>query len=208
MTTTRRVILAAVIVGAGFAVAQARLGLDRGDMSPVRAPATERPRTTAPPSGRSVWTCRSGPRRAAPPHPGDAMAGEGDGHGFVQGVPLATMRQLARYWATDYDWRKAEARLNAMPQFITAIDGLEIHFIHVRSKHHNALPLIVTHGWPGSIIEQLKIIDPLDNPTAHGGERRGCLRRGDPVDARLRRSRASRPAPAGGPSAWAARGPR
>jgi pimeloyl-ACP methyl ester carboxylesterase len=85
-----------------------------------------------------------------------------------QGVPLATMQQLARYWATDYDWRKVEARLNARPQFITEIDGVDIHFIHVRSKHEDALPLIVTHGWPGSIIEQLKIIDPLTNPTAHG----------------------------------------
>ena len=86
-----------------------------------------------------------------------------------QGVQLATMQKLARYWATDYDWRKVEARLNALPQFITEIDGLDIHFIHVRSKHENALPLIVTHGWPGSVIEQLKIIDPLTNPTAHGG---------------------------------------
>jgi len=86
-----------------------------------------------------------------------------------QGVQLATMQDLARYWATDYDWRKAEARLNALPQFTTTIDGLDIHFIHVRSKHPNALPLIVSHGWPGSIIEQLKIIDPLVNPTAHGG---------------------------------------
>jgi pimeloyl-ACP methyl ester carboxylesterase len=86
-----------------------------------------------------------------------------------QGVQLATMQKLARYWATDYDWRKVEARLNALPQFVTEIDGLDIHFIHVRSKHPNALPIIVTHGWPGSIIEQLKIIDPLTNPTAHGG---------------------------------------
>jgi pimeloyl-ACP methyl ester carboxylesterase len=86
-----------------------------------------------------------------------------------QGVQLATIQKLARYWATDYDWRACEARLNALPQFITQIDGLDIHFIHVRSKHANALPLIVTHGWPGSIIEQLKIIDPLTNPTAHGG---------------------------------------
>ena len=85
-----------------------------------------------------------------------------------QGVQLATMQKLARYWATDYDWRKCEARLNALPHFITEIDGLDIHFIHVRSKHENALPLIVTHGWPGSVIEQLKIIDPLTNPTAHG----------------------------------------
>jgi pimeloyl-ACP methyl ester carboxylesterase len=86
-----------------------------------------------------------------------------------QGVQLATMQSLARYWSTNYDWRKVEARLNALPQFITEIDGLDIHFIHVRSKHENALPMIVTHGWPGSIIEQLKIIDPLTNPTAHGG---------------------------------------
>jgi pimeloyl-ACP methyl ester carboxylesterase len=86
----------------------------------------------------------------------------------TQGAQLATTQALARYWATDYDWRKVEARLNALPQFITNIDGLDIHFIHVRSKNPNALPLIVTHGWPGSIIEQLKIIDPLTNPTAHG----------------------------------------
>jgi pimeloyl-ACP methyl ester carboxylesterase len=85
-----------------------------------------------------------------------------------QGVPLAMIQELARYWATDYDWRKCEARLNALPQFITEINGLDIHFIHVRSKQENALPLIVTHGWPGSVIEQLKIIDPLTNPTAHG----------------------------------------
>jgi pimeloyl-ACP methyl ester carboxylesterase len=85
-----------------------------------------------------------------------------------QGVQLATIQKLVRYWATQYDWRKVEARLKALPQFITNIDGLDIHFIHVRSKHENALPLIVTHGWPGSVIEQLKIIDPLTNPTAHG----------------------------------------
>jgi pimeloyl-ACP methyl ester carboxylesterase len=86
-----------------------------------------------------------------------------------QGVQLKTMQELAQYWAKDYDWRKVEARLNALPQFLTEIDGLDIHFIHVRSKHENALPLIVTHGWPGSIIEQMKIIDPLTNPTTHGG---------------------------------------
>jgi pimeloyl-ACP methyl ester carboxylesterase len=86
----------------------------------------------------------------------------------TQGVQLTTMRELAPYWATDYDWRKVEARLNALPQFVTNIDGLDIHFIHVRSKHENALPLIVTHGWPGSVIEQLKIVDPLTDPTAHG----------------------------------------
>jgi pimeloyl-ACP methyl ester carboxylesterase len=85
-----------------------------------------------------------------------------------QGVQLRTIVELARYWATDYDWRKIEATLNALPQFITEIDGLDIHFIHVRSKHANALPLIVTHGWPGSVIEQLKIVDPLTNPAMHG----------------------------------------
>jgi pimeloyl-ACP methyl ester carboxylesterase len=85
-----------------------------------------------------------------------------------QGVQLATMQELALYWGTDYDWRKCEAKLNTLPQFMTEIDGLDIHFIHVRSKHENALPLVVTHGWPGSVIEQLKIIDPLTNPTAHG----------------------------------------
>ena len=87
----------------------------------------------------------------------------------TQGVQLATTQALARYWATDYDWRKCEAKLSALPHFITEIDGLDIHFIHVRSKHDNALPLIVTHGWPGSVVEQLKIVDPLVNPTAHGG---------------------------------------
>jgi pimeloyl-ACP methyl ester carboxylesterase len=87
----------------------------------------------------------------------------------TQGVQLATVQALAKYWGTQYDWRKVEDRLNSLPQFITEIDGLDIHFIHVRSKHENALPMIVTHGWPGSVIEQLKIIDPLTNPTAYGG---------------------------------------
>lgn len=85
-----------------------------------------------------------------------------------QGVQLATIQKLARYWATEHDWRKVEAKLNALPQFITEIDGLDIHFIHVRSKHENALPLIITHGWPGSVIEQMKVIEPLTNPTAYG----------------------------------------
>src|SRR5918998_379428 len=86
-----------------------------------------------------------------------------------QGPRLATMQALARYWAEEYDWRKVEDKLKALPHFITEIDGLDIHFIHVRSEHEDALPLIVNHGWPGSVIEQLKIIDPLTNPTAHGG---------------------------------------
>src|SRR3712207_2469999 len=86
-----------------------------------------------------------------------------------QGVPLATMQALARYWAEEYDWRTCEEKLQALPHFMTEIDGLDIHFIHVRSEHDDALPLIVTHGWPGSVVEQLKIIDPLTDPTAHGG---------------------------------------
>jgi pimeloyl-ACP methyl ester carboxylesterase len=87
-----------------------------------------------------------------------------------QGVQLATIQKLARYWATEYDWRKIEMKLNSYPQFMTEIDGLDFHFVHVRSKHEDALPLIVTHGWPGSIIEQLKIVEPLTDPTAHGGK--------------------------------------
>ena len=88
---------------------------------------------------------------------------------FSQGVPLATMQKLARYWANEYDWRKIEAKLTSLPHFITEIDGLDIHFIHVRSQHEDALPVIITHGWPGSVVEQLKVIEPLTNPTAHGG---------------------------------------
>jgi len=89
--------------------------------------------------------------------------------GFSQGVPLATTQKLAQYWQKEYDWRRCEARLNAVPNFITEIDGLDIHFIHVRSKHEDALPVLISHGWPGSIVEQLKLIEPLTNPTAHGG---------------------------------------
>ena len=103
-----------------------------------------------------------------------------------QGVQLATMQKLARYWATEHDWRKVESRMNSYPHFITEIDGLDIHFIHVRSKHENALPLIVTHGWPGSIIEQLKIIEPLTNPTAHGASAADAFHLVIPVDAGLR----------------------
>ena len=103
-----------------------------------------------------------------------------------QGVQLATMQALARYWATDYDWRKVEAKLNALPNFITEIDGLDIHFIHVRSKHENALPLIVTHGWPGSIIEQTEDHRPTDQSDRTWREGGGRFRRGDSVDAGLR----------------------
>ena len=87
-----------------------------------------------------------------------------------QGVQLATMQELARYWSTDYDMRRFEARLNAVPQFMTEIDGLDIHFIHVKSRHENAMPMIITHGWPGSVIEMLNVIGPLTDPTAHGGD--------------------------------------
>ena len=103
-----------------------------------------------------------------------------------QGPQLATVQKLARYWETEYDWRKVEARLNALPNFITEIDGLDIHFIHVRSKHKNALPLIVTHGWPGSVIEQLKIVDPLNEPNGTWRECGGRFRPGDSIDAGLR----------------------
>src|SRR5829696_5447577 len=89
--------------------------------------------------------------------------------GDTQGVQLATMQKLIQYWGTEYDWSKCEARLKSLPHFITRIDGLDIHFIHVKSKHQGALPVIITHGWPGSVIELLKIIDPFTNPTAHGG---------------------------------------
>src|SRR5215213_6039545 len=106
------------------------------------------------------------PERETVTEPNFSQRGASPNWGQV--VQLATMQKLARYWSREYDWRKVEARLKALPQFITNIDGLDFHFIHVRSKHENALPLIVTHGWPGSIIEQLKIIDPLTNPTAHG----------------------------------------
>ena len=109
-----------------------------------------------------------GTYRIAPAYRGDAIPGKEPVADFSQGVQLAVIQALARYWATDYNWRRCEAQLNSHPQFITEIDGLDIHFIHVRSRHEDAMPLIVTHGWPGSPIEQLKIIDPLTNPTAHG----------------------------------------
>ena len=117
-----------------------------------------------------------------------------------QGIQLAKLQELVRYWGTAYDWRRVEAQLNRLPQFMTTIDGVDIHFIHVRSRHRNALPVIVTHGWPGSIIEQLKIIGPLTNPTAHGGSAEDAF---DVVIPSIpdTASRANRPTPAGGPSA-------
>ncbi len=117
-----------------------------------------------------------------------------------QGVQLATMQELARYWTTDYDFGRIEARLNALPQFTTEIDGVNIHFIHVRSPHDDALPLIMTHGWPGSVIELLETVGPLTDPTAHGGASGGRIPPGAAVPARLRvlgragRARLGRPA--------------
>ena len=121
-------------------------------------------------------------------------------------MQLETIQALADYWATDYDWRKFEERFAALPHFITEIDGVDIHFIHVRSEHEDALPLIVTHGWPGSTIEQLKIIEPLTDPTAHGAERGGCLPSGDPVAAGPRVLRQADARPAGTRSASRRRG--
>ena len=124
-----------------------------------------------------------------------------------QGVQLATIQALARFWATEYDWRACEAKLNALPQFTTEIDGVDIHFIHVRSPHEDALPLIMTHGWPGSVIELLEAVGPLTDPTAHGGARRGRVRPGAAVRCPATASPASRPSSAGTPaasrSAWA-----
>ena len=170
MTTMERVTLAVLIVGAGMAVGEASIRLERKERpveslvraaAPTRHADALRPFHVAVPQGDLDELRR---RILATRWPEKETVADSS-----QGVPLASMRQLARYWATEYDWRKAEARLNAIPQFVTAIDGLDIHFLHVRSRHPNALPIIVTHGWPGSIIEQLKIIDPLVNPTAHGG---------------------------------------
>jgi len=110
-----------------------------------------------------------GAHRPAPAPGTDPVTDKETVTDYSQGVPLKTVQQVLSYWQSDYDWRKVEARINAVPNFITEIDGLDIHFIHVHSRHENALPLIVTHGWPGSVIEQLKIIGPLPDPTAHGG---------------------------------------
>ena len=103
-----------------------------------------------------------------------------------QGVQLATLRALAEYWATEHDWRACEAKLNALPQFKTEIDGVDIHFIHVKSQHEEALPLIITHGWPGSVIELLGVVGPLTDPTAHGGRAEDAFDLVLPVPARLR----------------------
>jgi hypothetical protein len=123
-----------------------------------------------------------------------------------QGAQLAQLQALVRYWGGGYDWRKLEARLNALPQFVTNIDGVDIHFIHVRSRHANALPLIVTHGWPGSVIEQLKIIEPLTDPTAHGGSANDAFDVASFHRSRVTAFPENRRAPAGIPIALRARG--
>ena len=119
-----------------------------------------------------------------------------------QGVQLAPMQDLVRYWGNEYDFRRFEEKLNALPQFVTEIDGLDIHFIHVRSHHEDALPLVINHGWPGSIIEQLKLIGRLTDPTAHGASADGRVPRRDPVDAGLRVLRQADEQSVGVPSAW------
>ena len=186
----------------------------------MRARSEERPNGPSPccpgsqhPSGHpgnpsvSHRNTRIATDRPAPAHQRDEVAGAQPVADAPQGVQLATLQKLARYWGTEYDWRPCEAKLNAVPNFITEIDGLDIHFIHVRSKHENALPIIITHGWPGSVVEQLKIIDPLTNPTAHGGSAVGCVRCRDPVDGRATVFRASRRRPVGTAPAWLAPGP-
>jgi Epoxide hydrolase N terminus len=122
-----------------------------------------------------------------------------------QGVQLATIQELARYWTTEYDWRRCEARLNALPQFTTEIDGVDIHFIHVRSPHEDALPLIMTHGWPGSVIELLDTVGPLTDPTAHGGTAQDAFHLVLPSCPAMA-SRANRPNSAGTPVVPRARG--
>ncbi len=157
--TTRRAVLAgSAAVGIGLAVTAEPAGAEAqasGSSGAIRPFRVSFPDEELSDLRRRVQTTRWPQRENVPDD--------------SQGLQLATMQALARYWATDYDWRPCEARLNALPNFVTEIDGLDIHFIHVRSRHAGALPMIVTHGWPGSIIEQLKIIDPLTNPTAHGG---------------------------------------
>jgi pimeloyl-ACP methyl ester carboxylesterase len=158
-TLTRRALLAGS-VATGFAL-QMRAAPAKADLAGAAAPESIRPFSV----GFPQEALDDLKRRIVATRWPDRENVDDDS----QGVRLATIRKLARYWATGHNWRKVEARINAVPNFVTEIDGLDIHFIHVRSKHENALPMIVTHGWPGSIIEQMKIIDPLTNPTAHGG---------------------------------------
>lgn len=154
ISTKRRTILSAAVVGSAISLLPVKLSAATGG-------AAIRPFTVSFPESDLTDLHR---RIKATRWPDKEQVADAS-----QGVQLATMRKLAHHWETRYDWRKAEARLNAVPNFITEIDGLDIHFIHVRSKHENALPVIITHGWPGSIIEQLKVIGPLTDPTAHGG---------------------------------------
>ncbi len=148
-----RVFIATLVIVSGVAAVKLRAATDENSIRPFHFTASK----------EALADLRK--RLAATKWPEKETVGD-----KTQGVQFATMQKLAKYWATDYDWRKCEAKLNALPQFMTTIDGVDIHFIHVRSKEKNALPMIITHGWPGSIIEQMKIIGPLTDPVAHGGK--------------------------------------
>ncbi len=150
----------------------------------------------------------SGPadRRPAPAHRRDTLARQGARRRPVAGRPAGDAAELARYWVEDYDFGRLEARLNALPQFMTEIDGVDIHFIHVRSQHENALPLIITHGWPGSVLEMLEVIGPLTDPTAHGGDAADAFHVVIPSHARLRLLVGARPSSAGTPAGSRPRG--
>src|SRR6266850_1155872 len=161
MKTTRIVAVVTLIVGMGGTIAMTQTQTEAAEAKAEGGAEAIRPFSVHVPDEALADLKR---RIAATRWPEREMVADQS-----QGVQLATIQKLASYWATNYDWRKVEAKLNDYPQFVTNIDGVDIHFIHVRSKEKNALPMIVTHGWPGSIIEQLKIIDPLTNPTAYGG---------------------------------------
>ncbi len=169
MTTLKRPAAWKLAASAAFLIAAGLpIGAQADIAKPVRVAETQLPADTSirPFHFRASDEALADLRRriSATKWPSQELVGDD-----TQGGQLETMRKLAQYWSTDYDWRRVEARLESLPQFVTNIDGVDIHFIHVRSRHRNALPIIVTHGWPGSIVEQLKIIDPLTNPTAHGG---------------------------------------
>ncbi|WP_112664454.1 epoxide hydrolase [Microvirga flavescens] len=161
LTTSAAVLLATSAAMIGVGLVPTRLAAQPATASPAAESAAIRPFHVNIPEEQLVDLRR---RVAATRWPDRETVNDQS-----QGVPLATMRELARYWATDYDWRRAEAKLNALPQFMTTIDGLDIHFIHVRSRHPNALPVIIAHGWPGSVLEQIKLVGPLTDPTAYGG---------------------------------------
>ena len=164
------------------------------------SPVPKRPKIAR--SGRSRCRCRKRRSTISAVASRNAVARSRDGRRPVAGHPAREAQAARRILGQPaYDWRKAEAKLNALPQFMTTIDGVDIHFIHVRSKHPNALPLIMTHGWPGSVLELLKTVGPLTDPTAHGGSAGGCVRPRPAVACRASASPASRRTPAGVPTA-------